>query len=245
MHIQMPSEAEKRRSIQFILDEGMPQKEPLHRVISRLIHTIGLRNLFWGTWDCIFLALLGGLTLVILFVIPSAVQTQLLPLGLLLISPAVYGLLHGLTVWKERQVGLYELKLTCCYTLKELTALRMVFFGGGSVLLDVLFVLCLRQTGTVLSFLQMLGISLSALFLYGTATLLVFAHSKSQWSVPAVWCGLCVAPLVLRVDLLEWLLRIPAAVAMVVAGLSVLLFFAQLEHYLSANHEGGVSYAVS
>ena len=113
MHIQMPSEAEKHRSIQFILDEGMPQKEPLHRVISRLIHTIGLRNLFWGTWDCIFLALLGGLTLVILFVIPSAVQTQLLPLGLLLISPAVYGLLHGLTVWKERQVGLAVGRALC------------------------------------------------------------------------------------------------------------------------------------
>lgn len=246
MSIRMPGEEEKRRSIQLILDEELPHRKPLQSVIPHLIHTIGLRNLFWGTWDCIFLALLGGITLAILFVVPSAVHIQLLPLGLLLVSPAIYGLLHGLTVWKERQIGLYELKMTCCYTLKELTALRMVFFGGASALQDVLFVLCLRQTGTALSLLQMLGISLSALFLYGTATLLAIAHSSSrhQWSVPAVWCGLCMAPVLFRLDLLEWLMRIPAAVAMAVAGLAVLFFFAQLEHYLSANHEGGISYAV-
>lgn len=247
MSIKMPSEEEKNCSINLILDRGIPSKKYLQIEISRLISEIGLRNLFWGIWDCVFLALLGGITMGVLFIIPSAMQEQLLPVGLLLISPAVYALLHFLTMWKEQQIGLYEIKMTCHYSLKELTALRMAFFGGASAFLDVLFVLCLRQQAEIFfSFFQMLGISLSALFLYGTATLFMLSHAKSshQWSVPVSWCTVCIVPMIFHADIRGILMKIPGIVALAVAFLTAFLFFLQLEHYLS-NRKGGVYHAVS
>lgn len=248
MSIEMPNEEEKKRSIHFIINNGVTQNKHLQARIPELIRTIGLRNLFWETWDCVFLALLGGITLGALFVIPSVMYQPLLPLALLLVSPAVYGLLHFLTIWKEKQVGLYEIKMTCHYTLKELTALRMVFFGGASALMDVIFVLCIRQqVQIVLSFFQMLGISLSALFLYGTATLFLLSHIKSiyQWILPAGWCLACIIPAIFHADILGILMKIPNAVAIVAALAAAVLFFAESEHYLSKSYKGGVYYAVN
>lgn len=248
MSIKMLSEEEKKQSINFILDKGVPSKKHLQIKIPELIGEIGLRNLFWGTWDCIFLALLGGITIGTLFVIPSAMYKQLLPIGLLLISPAIYGLLHFLTMWKEQQIGLYEIKMTCHYSLKELTALRMAFFGGASAFLDVFFMLCLQQQAEIFfSFFQMLGISLSALFLYGTATLFTFSHAKSryQWIVPASWCTVCITPIIFHADITGVLMKIPSIVALAVALLTAMLFFVQLEHYLSTSCKGGIYHVVS
>lgn len=248
MSIKMPSEEEKNQSINFILDKGVPSKKYLQIKIPELIGEIGLRNLFWGTWDCIFLALLGGITIGALFLIPSVMYKQLLPIGLLLTSPAIYGLLHFLTMWKEQQIGLYEIKMTCHYSLKELTALRMTFFGGASAFFDFIFVLCLQQQAEIfLSFFQMLGISLSALFLYGTATLFMLSHAKNsqQWIVPVSWSTVCIIPNFFSTDITGILMKIPGIVALVCALMTALLFFVQLEHYLSTSSKGGVYHAVS
>lgn len=248
MSINMPNEEEKKHSIHFIIDSGVPQKKHLQVRIPELIKAIGLRNLFWGTWDCIFLALLGGITLGALFVIPSVMYQSLLPLVLLLVSPAVYGLLHYLTMWKEKQIGLYEIKMTCHYTLKELTALRMAFFGGASAFVDVIFILCIRQQAEIaLSLFQMLGISLSALFLYGTATLFLLSHAKGryQWILPVGWGVACMVPVIFRADILGFLVKIPNAVALVTALVAAMLFFAESEHYLSQTYKGGIYHAVN
>lgn len=247
MSIRMPDEEEKKRSIYLIINSGVPQKRHLQARIPKLIRAIGLRNLFWGTWDCVFLALLGGITIGVLLAVPSVMYQMLLPLALLLVSPAAYCLLHFLTMWKEKQIGLYEVKMTCHYTLKELTALRMAFFGGASALVDVLFVLCIgRRAELAVSFFQMLGISLSALFLYGTATLFLLSHARVrwQWVLPMGWCLACIIPVILRVDILGFLMKIPNAVALVAAFMAALLFFAESEHYLSKAYKGGIYYAV-
>lgn len=248
MSIKMPSEEEKNKSMSFILDKGLSQKKNNHIKIPELMGKIGIRNLFWGTWDCIFLALIGGITLATVFILPFVMYKQILPIGLFLFSPAIYGLLHFLTIWKEKQVGLYEIKMTCRYSLKELTAVRMAFFGGASVLSDVLFVLILkRQPDVFLSFFQMIGVSLSALFLYGTATLLSLSYARysKQWIVPVVWCSVCISPVLFHVDVMEVLMQIPSAVALAVAFLTALLFFVRLEHYVSKSNIGGNYYAVS
>ncbi|MCI8647202.1 MAG: hypothetical protein HFE76_10565 [Firmicutes bacterium] len=250
MNIIMPSEEEKSRSVAQILETGLPRKRPLRLRLPRLVRSIGLRNLFWGTYDCIFIAVLGSILLSVLFAIPSAYDHQLLPLSLFLISPALYGLLHLLTIWKELQIGLYSIKMTCYYTLKELTALRMVFFGGANALLDVVFVAVLSQREDMfLSFFQMLSISLSALFLYGTATLFALSHvpGNRQWIVPALWCAVCAAPAIFGMNVLGLLMKLPYAAALFAALLAAALFFAKAEHYLSlnhANHKGGIYHAV-
>lgn len=247
MRITMPTEEEKKRSVQLILEQGLPQKKPLQVTLPVLVRTIGLRNLFWNTGSCMFLALLGGILLILFFTIPAVFQMQLLPLSLMLSSPAVYGLLLFLTAWQDRQLGLYAIKMTCYYTLKELTALRMVFFGGACAILDVFFVLCLwHRADAALSLFQMMGVSLSALFLYGTATLLVLSRGKNrQWLVPLLWCAACLFPVLLGIDILELLRKFPGAAALIAALLVMVLFVIEVERYLSATHKGGIYHVIS
>lgn len=250
MNMLMPSEEEKNRSIAQILETGLPQKKPLRLRLPELVRSIGLRNLFWGTYDCLFIAVLGSILLSVLFAIPSAYDRQLLPLSLFLISPALYGLLCVITMWKERQVGLYSIKMTCYYTLKELTALRMVFFGGANALLDAGLVLVLWQReDMLLSFVQMLSLSLSALFVYGIATLFAVSHvpGNRQWIVPLLWCAACAAPVILGMDALGLLMKLPGAAALFAALFAAALFFAKAEHDLSVSHtshKGGMYHAV-
>lgn len=246
MRITMPSEEEKNRSIRLILDAGLPQKGPLGLRLPGLVRAIGLRNLFWNTGSCMFLALLGGVLLVLFFTIPAAFQRQMLPAGLLLASPAVYGLLLFLTSWRERQMGIDLMTMTCYYTLKELTALRMVLFGGANALLNIFFVLVLwRRADPALSLFQMMGASLSALFLYGTATLLALSRRRNRpWLVPALWCAACTAPAALGADLLGILSGISGAAALAFAFLTLLLFIAEAERFLSIYHKGGMHHAI-
>lgn len=249
MSIKMPDREEKKHSMQIILEQGMPSGKRSPMWILDLIGKIGIRNLFWGTQDCIFLALIGTAGLAILFLLPAASYMEISLLGLFLVSPAFYGLLHLLTIWKEQQAGLYEIKMTCQYTLRELTALRMVFFGGASVLIDVLFVLLLcRQSQVILSLLKMMGISLSALFLYGMATLMLLSLGKkkeSQLFVPVAWCFLCILPVILKIDIWKYLSMIPNIVVLLCVVFTAFLYIFQLGRYLSTNHQGGIYHAVS
>lgn len=249
MSIKMPDSEEKKRSIQMILEKGIPSGKSLPMLIPDLIGRIGMGNLFWGTQDCIFLALIGTAALAILFLLPAASYMEISLLGLFFVSPAFYGLLHLLTIWKEQQSGLYEIKMTCQYTLRELTALRMVFFGGASVLIDVLFVLLLcRKPQVILSLLQMMGISLSALFLYGMATLMLLSvgrKKESQLLVPIVWCFLCVLPVILKIDIWEYLSMVPNMVVCLCVVFTAFFYFFQLGRYLSINNQGGIYNAVS
>lgn len=251
MSIKMPSEEEKLRSIRYILDKAIPKEEHFRIRIFSLISKVGIRNLFFGTWNCVFLALLGGITFVLLIVLPSAVYRSFIPVCLLQASPVLYALLYFLTMWKERQAGLYEIKMTCYYTIRELIALRMVFFGGISAFADIIFMFVIRHIikryhiEIVLSLFQMLGISLSALFLYGAATLFILVRAKGryQWCLPVVWCSVSVAFLILNIDVLGFLMKVTNTVAILSAIFSVLLFFTQLEYYLNKNRKGGIHYA--
>lgn len=56
-NIPMPTEQEKERSIQWILDNGLPQKESFGESLSELWHSIGVRGLFFGVEDSSLLAL--------------------------------------------------------------------------------------------------------------------------------------------------------------------------------------------
>lgn len=229
MNIIMPNKEEKERAINKIVSQGMGKRRHMVSVIFSLLQEIGLCNLFHGTVDCIFLAILCTIALDLMVVVPMAVYHNMALLGLFFISPMLYGFLHLFTLWKEQQEGLYELKMTCRYTLHELTALRMLFFGGLSVVGNRMLMLFFLQKGVVmLSFLKLLSVSLSALFLYGFFNLLVLSYGKKLWSQMALMAGWSIAFMLLTcfgVPIDGWIGEMPTVVlvmmALLLAGLNL------------------------
>lgn len=161
-------------------------------------------------------------------------------------SPALYALLLGLTAWKESQSGLLEWKQTCRLSLQAVSALRMIVFGGGSVLVWVPVNLWLWSAlGRELPLNWMLGVSLSSLFLYGLLSLVCLERmGRGRLAAPAViWAAL--GGLLLAWDgASAWLAALPGAVFLVLAGAALALYLRELKRFCLGQRRGE-AYAVS
>lgn len=165
---------------------------------------------------------------------------------LFLASPALYALLLGLTAWKESQSGLLEWKQTCRLSLQTVSALRMIVFGGGSVLVWVPVNLWLWSAlGRALPLSWMLGVSLSSLFLYGLLSLVCLERMGRGRLVapPAIWTAL--GGLLMAWDgASAWLAALPGAVFLVLAGAALALYLRELKRFCLGQRRGE-AYAVS
>lgn len=244
----LPTEEEKDASIQFILANGMPEPQRLPNGLFHLWRSIGFRGLFFGVEDCAFVGILSSM-LVWGWLFSSLADSQsILCVLLFLASPLIYALLHLLTVWKEIMVGTYELKMACRYSLRQMTALRMLVFGGISVVLSVLasvgIWLLISQD---IPILRMMSISFSALFLF--AAMQLFAEWK--WKVPlayfltpVVWCTICAVFLAIGEPVEQLLLQIPTIVFWAVAAGAAVVYFWTLKYYYFDSKEGALSHVV-
>ena len=87
MNIIMPNEKEKEQAISQIVNQSMLKRRHMVPVIFSLLQEIGPRNLFHGTVDCIFLAILCTVALDLMVVVPMAVYHNMALLGLFFMSP--------------------------------------------------------------------------------------------------------------------------------------------------------------
>lgn len=248
MSIMMPSKEEKEQSINTILELGMEASKVQKYSISSLLKTIGVYNIFFGIWDGIFLAFICASAFAIVLMLPAGVNINIRYMGLFFISPFFYLMLHGFTTWKELQNGTYEIKMTCHYTLGELTALRMIFFSIFCIVLDIMLsggVWYFAKEGVKL--FQLIGISLSALFFYGTATITVLRRGVTlygQLAVPVIWSVLCLLPIVLKINMEDIFLSLPNVVIGIVLVAAVCCYFMQVKKLLFTSRKGGVYYVI-
>ena len=134
--IPMPTEAEKQQAIARILDVSLSPRPNLGRELLETLRAVGAPVLFFGTWDCLALSLLIW-ALCLLPVLALAGTAGSLAPALFLFSPLLYAALSLLTGWKDLQTGIWEWTWTFRISARMVAALRMLGFGGLSVLLCV------------------------------------------------------------------------------------------------------------
>lgn len=239
--ILLPTQEEKDRAIGAILDQGLTRPMGL----ARRARTLPVGALFFGVGDAVFLAVLLTLLCLVPAALAAAQQSPLAPV-LFLFSPFLYGALQSLTLWKEAQCGTLEWKQTCRVSFRVVAALRMLCFGGASVLVSVgACVLLWTLSGRTVSLLWLLGLSCSSLFLYAALSLAL--ESLGRWrgilTPPLLWIGLGMG-LMLWERGAELLLRVPAWVFLLVAAGSLAAFLAGLDRRLRKQREGDGRYAV-
>ena len=236
----MPAHWEREAAITAILDQGLAPRPGLWAVLRPALDA---RVLFFGVADCIFLSILAA-ALLLIPLLAAVLQTGSVAPMLFLASPALYALLLGLTTWKEAQSGLLEWKETCRLSLRTVTALRMAVFGGGSVLVWVPVNLWLwKAMGGELPLSWMLGVSLSSLFLYGLLSLACLERRGRLVAPPVIWAAL--GGLLLVWDgASAWLMALPGAVFLVLAGGALALYLPELRRFCLGRRRGG-AYAFS
>lgn len=230
----MPAHWEREAEIAAILDRGLVPRPGLRTVLRSALDA---RVLFFGVADCIFLSILAA-ALLLIPLLAAVLQTGSVAPMLFLASPALYALLLGLTTWKEAQSGLLEWKETCRLSLRTVTALRMAVFGGGSVLVWVPVNLWLwKAMGGELPLSWMLGVSLSSLFLYGLLSLACLESRGRLIAPPVIWAAL--GGLLLVWDgASAWLMALPGAVFLVLAGGALALYLLELRRFCLGRRRG-------
>lgn len=242
--IPMPTDREKDAAVARILDGGLPARPELWHTLRETLGAVGFRALFFGEADCLFLAALFSA----LCLLPAAAAARQGTVGpvLFLLSPALYAALHLLTAWKEAQSGTLEWRQTCRVSLRAVTALRMLVFGGASVLVCVPANLLLwRLGGGSVSLWWMAALSVSGLCLYGTLSLycLRLRGAAGLLTAPAVWTALGTVPL-LWDRAARWLSAVPTVLFCLIAAAALVLYGMELRRFCRRHTEGGSTYAL-
>lgn len=228
------SEEEKNKAVAMILDTALIQKGGIWQELRRTMNAVGLQMLFFGAGDCIFLA---GLVLCVCLFPAAAVLANMVRIApcLFLVSPAFYALAQLLTMWKDYQTRMLGWKQTWRISFRVVMALQMLVLGAASVVGGVLVCAVLWSlSGQAVSFVWLLAVAFSALFLYGGSSLLCqrLWGVRAAAAVPFVWVvsGLV---LVFWEPASVWLMQIPAFVFLVVAGAGAGFYFVQMYYFIT------------
>lgn len=183
--------AEKERQIAQIIEHSVLKPQKLGASLRNLWGALGIRGICFGVWDCMLLALVLDGVLWAAVYETAKHSTQFLGLLVFLASPVLYAMLHLLTVWKEMMAGMYGTLMVCRMSLRQVTVMRLLLFGGGSVvLLGGVNLWLLLNTGREQSVLRLLCLSMASLFFYAWMQMLLewkWRNRMSYAAAPVLW----------------------------------------------------------
>ena len=233
MNIQRLSETEKDLAIQKIVKKGIITSGDRFRKIMDIKRVCTFRTLFFGVGDCLFIGLLIA---VCLWMLLMQADPQVIIGIIFTISPFAYITLYALTTWKEHVIQLYEVKMTCRYTFRQISAIRMMYFSGINMILNVLMLswLLTFKLSFVL-FWKAMGLSFAAVFLYGVIMLIFRIKGKPYLTAafpPALWVTVNALVIAFYGEQMEqMLLDLAGVLVFIIAVVMCVIYFAVLFHF--------------
>lgn len=225
MNIIEPAQIEKSAAIESILLQGLEQPKSFWEQLLDINRAFGFRYAFWDTAQAVIMALLSiGLCLLVVL----SGQVRYAYSTLFAVSPMLFIFIFLFTETIERLSGLYELKMTCKYTIQQLMAFRIVCLSLAGMLVCVVISLLIGWPDSLHSFIKALSISLSALFLFSFASVFILRLSANKWvgvCAMGIWVAFLVLPIgVIGLDRWELLLAgVPIGITASTAVIGLLL----------------------
>ncbi len=191
MNIPYPSDNQIQAASQKICREALPQRETVISFVKNMTTHMGLKNIFYGTYDTMAIAILAFLAFGM--VVPATFHTDSHMLDKLTVfvfafSPMLFMLLYSLSYWKELGESVYPIKMTCKYTVHHLLAYRMLAASLASVVFNGIYVAVLCKHLSIPG-ITMVCISFSALFLFSLLLIMTVLRFQSLWAVIALNIG--------------------------------------------------------
>jgi len=124
------NENEKNASIEYILAQGLRKPQTTRSRIIEMIRGIGFRYIFWDTG---YSLLFAAVTIAVVAALLTAWPDDYRYTASVAVAPLMFLLIMASAETSERACGLYELKQTCRYTVRQITALRVVCYSAAGV----------------------------------------------------------------------------------------------------------------
>jgi len=230
----------KNASIEYILSQGLVKPQTARGRVAEMIRIMGLRNIFWDTGYGLFFA---AVTFAVVFVIFAATPGEYRRSASVTAAPLLFLLTAVFAETSQRVCGLYELKQTCRYTIRQTTAVRVICYSvAGAVSAAVIAVLGAKGAH---EFLSLFTLCLSALFVCSTLSLAILRFIRAKWANAVFSAAWVFANTALTVSLNKvWeaaLGGVPAVISAVVAVIGAASFVYQISKMLSEVERNAVA----
>jgi len=170
---------QKDTSIEYILKQGFTKPPSLRERITKMHRVLGWRFIFWDlSYSIIFVFVTLLATMFLFRHVPVYYFQYSVAVGF---SPILFVLITLLVEINERACSLYQLKQTCRYTSRQITALRCIYYSLAGVAFAIA-VAALSSENTA-NFFRILPLCLGVLFLCATLELSVLRLSHSKWTI--------------------------------------------------------------
>lgn len=156
----------REQAIAAAVRAGVPKRVTLWSTLREARGSLRLRDLFFGAWDCVAVALVMT---VAVWLIPflrilsdgAHVFTDpgTLYASMFLAAPFLYEATHLLVRWREHEQRTDELLRTMRWSFVRLCALRMLVVGAVAATLIVAYGLCVNEVGMQMGFVGAGGIT--------------------------------------------------------------------------------------
>ncbi len=220
MNIPYPSDSEILRQTEIICSTALPQKITFCSFLRDMIHSLKIQQIFWGIYDVLFLAL--GIFLVLAAAgFQLITNIQLSPYASAFVfsfSPALLLMMLLFSSWKEHNYGIYEIKMTCRYTVHHLLAYRMLVCSAIGLGLTTVYLILINYY-LQLSVVRLLSFAYCSVFIFSILQIQVILSSEAVISSILLSFGWMLfhgvlgyflpgiyARLLIRLPLLIWLL---------------------------------------
>jgi hypothetical protein len=226
------NEQEKNRSIEYILDHGLVTPLTARERIAEMTRTLGLRFIFWDTgYSILFAAVTLAAILALFCIVPSDYRCS----AAVAAAPLLFLLITLFAETSERACGLYELKQTCRYTVRQITALRVMCYSAAGAAFSA--VIAAISAESSFEFLSLLPLCLSALFVCAAVALSVLRFVRGQWAnaiFSALWVFANIAlPFALGKQWETALRGAPIALSVALAAVGAVILAYQISKMLS------------
>ena len=226
------NEQEKNASIDYILSKGLVTPQTARARIAEMTHALGLRYIFW---DMGFVLCFAAVTLALVLVLFAIAPDNYRYCASVAIAPLLFLLISVFTETSERSCGLYALKQSCRYTIRQICALRMVFYSvAGAAFTAVIAVIGARD---VYDFLSLFPLCLSALFICALLSLSIMRFARGKWAnavFSAAWVLVSSVPAFSHNEQWEALLgATPMFLSVIVAAVGAAALAYQISRMLS------------
>lgn len=224
---------ERDKAVEAILREGLTRPVSTPTFLLNIYRNLGFRVIFRGALPGIMLSCL----IAVAYIVLVGMQSELMNMSrnyytlLFLFSPALFMGLTLSTEAIERVDGLYELKMTCRYTIRQITAFRLLCFSLVGTIFAVVGSLIFYSVTEAGYLLQLLSLALSSVFLCTLLIIYTMRRLRMGWYIGAgIWLALGTLPIALFGQQWNTLLsHLPPAITLSVAVISFGLFLREIK----------------
>jgi hypothetical protein len=247
LYIDMPDDITIEKEINFIVEKGIKKEESFYLYMKNVYRQVGIKYLFHDASEIIFVTSLV-LSLLIFLGLNRGFQMNIragsLYVFIMIVSPLLYLLISLVSFISTKEKGMYELEMTCKYSLYQLAAFRMFVFSIICILSNVALVSILVAKYDEINFLRALIISITSLFLFSTLFIYTIVALRSKLAKYIVIIGWIVINLILSVFSIDVYIKlltsIPIAVYFIVTVAFMYIYLKKLKKLINFTSMRGV-----